>query len=369
MRFTIIRNSLLMICLISSNVFSQDWKLLYGLRGDWKFEVGDDKRSAETKFDDSKWETIYAPSKWEDEGFPGYDGYAWYRKHFKADSDWKGKAIFLRLGHIDDVDEVFVNGRLVGRTGEFPPGYETAYNVERNYEIPLSFLNIPGDNVIAVRVYDDELGGGIADGKLGVYEDRNALIPEIPLAGEWKFKTGDDPLWKEKVVSSEKKSGGSSSTGKSTNNDAWDAIRVPGNWEYQGYGVSGSTEYEGYDGYAWYRIHFFVPKEFADKRLILVLGKIDDFDETFVNGTLVGKTGKMGTDVRNSNDWQKLRAYTLLPGQLLPGEDNVIAVRVFDGWRGGGIYSGPIGIVSRERFLKWQGKNHDGETVLDWIFR
>lgn len=333
------------ICVVAT-AYAQDWKLLLGLRGEWKFEIGDDKRWAEVEFDDGAWENIHAPAKWEDEGFPGYDGYAWYRKHFQASAEWKGKALSVRLGRIDDVDEVYVNGKFVGRTGAFPPEYETAYNLEREYQIPNSFLNIPGDNVLAVRVYDDELGGGMYEGRLGIYEDKDALIPDLPLAGVWSFKTGDDIAWKEKNVAE----------------GSWSKIFVPAYWEPQGF--------HGHDGYAWYRIMFRVPKELAEKRMILLLGNIDDYDETYMNGKLVGKTGTMGRNVMNSNEWQQLRAYTLQPGQLLVGDENSLAVRVFDGFRDGGIYRGPIGLVTRENYLKWEERVRRKEkNWFDWLWR
>jgi sialate O-acetylesterase len=324
-----------MMCIVSLSVMveqtaAQDWRLLYGLRGDWKFEIGDDKCWADVKFDDSQWETIYAPAKWEDEGFPAYDGYAWYRKHFQATADWRDKSLYLRLGRIDDVDEVYVNGKLVGMTGAFPPEYETAYNVTREYQVPMYCLNIPGDNVIAVRVFDDQLEGGIIDGRLGLYEDRNALVPDIPLAGAWRFSTGDNATWKE----------------ASYEDTSWSTILVPSYWERQGF--------PNYDGFAWYRIRFQVPASDAGKRMILLLGNIDDFDETYLNGKLIGKTGTMGRSVMNSNAWQQVRAYTILPEQLLAGRENVIAVRVYDGYRDGGIYKGPIGIVTRERYVMWE---------------
>ncbi len=357
---------------------AEDFRLLYGLRGDWRFEIGDDSRWASPRFDDSKWETIFAPAPWEDEGFPGYDGYAWYRKHFQAEAGWKDKVVYLRLGRIDDIDQTFVNGKLIGSTGSFPPDYETAYNVDRDYLIPASCLNIPGDNVIAVRVCDGRLSGGIYTGKLGVYEDRSALIPEIPLAGEWKFRTGDNPAWKEKNVADEE---GEVSAEANPNRSGkqiaggWSTIRVPGNWEFQGYGSPGHAnpqDFAGYDGFAWYRIRFFVPKEYEGKRMILLLGKIDDYDETYLNGELVGRTGRMGTDVHKSDAWEQLRAYTILPNQLIAGQENVIAIRVFDGWRGGGIYQGPIGITSRDRFMKWQNKakrdlEREFESVWDFF--
>lgn len=327
---------------------AQEWKLLFGLEEEWRFEIGDEMRWRQPGFDDSKWEVISAPRRWEDEGFPGYDGYAWYRKHFQAKEDWKAKTLYLRLGYIDDVDEVYVNGKLVGRTGAFPPADETAYNVPREYVLPVSLLNIPGDNLIAVRVYDRELSGGIVGGPLGVYEDASALVPEIPLAGVWHFHPGDDPAWKD-VAFDER---------------AWENVLVPSLWELQGY--------PDLDGYAWYRIRFTVPVTLADKRAILLLGNIDDFDEAYLNGELVGRTGTMGKVLPGggSEDYRKLRAYTLPSGTLHIGKENVLAVRVFDGFRDGGIYRGPIGIVTRERYLKWERRTRrDDRWPFDWLFR
>ena len=345
--YTFASISFLLLVLNLTQGFAEDWKLLYGLRGDWKFELGDDERWSEARFDDSKWETIYAPGYWEDEGFPGYDGYAWYRKRFQADPEWKGKALFLRLGRIDDVDEVYINGKFLGRTGSFPPAYRTAYNMQRDYAIPASFLKSDGDNVIAVRVYDDELGGGIYEGKLGVYEDRSALLPEVSLAGQWSFSTGDSIAWKE------------------TNFDdsRWKKILAPGYWEPQGY--------EDHDGYAWYRTTVRIPADLASKRTILVLGNIDDFDEAYVNGKLVGKTGRLGRDFGpgQSQDYQKLREYTVPSGVLRPNDVNVIAVRVYDGYRDGGIYQGPLGLVSRERYLKWKDANILPKDFFEWLFK
>lgn len=334
---------ILLALMFTTAGFGQELRLLFGLRGDWKFELGDDMHRAEAQFDDSKWETVYAPSKWEDEGFPGYDGYAWYRKRFTAQADWASKTLYLRLGLIDDVDEVYVNGKLVGSSGLFPPEYETAYHIDREYFLPIGYLKIPGENVIAVRVYDDQLGGGIYEGRLGVYEDIQALVPEISLAGEWRFSTGDDPRWKDPRY----------------DDTGWRKISVPGQWEFQGY--------DDYDGFAWYRIRFGVPRTLAEKRMILVLGNIDDYDETYLNGELIGRTGRMGENVHGSDAWQQLRAYTIPAGNLLPGQENVIAVRVYDGYRGGGIYRGPIGIVSREKYMKWNDASRS--SWFDWIFK
>ncbi len=327
---------------------AEDWKLLFGLRGEWRFELGDDEQRSKKYFDDSQWETIYAPSAWEDEGFPGYDGYAWYRKHFRSTTEWRRKTIAIRLGNIDDVDEVYLNGHLIGSTGRFPPNYQTAYNADRIYYFSPTYLSDDGNNVIAVRVYDEELSGGILRGALGVYEDLNALQLDLQLAGQWKFSVGDDLVW-----------------GESDFNDSkWDSITVPAFWEKQGY--------PDYDGFGWYRLQFRIPQFLIDERLILVLGKIDDYDEVFLNGKRIGKTGSMATrshDIPGSDAYTQFRAYYIPQGLLRSGGVNVVAVRVYDGFQDGGIYTGPIGIVQKDKFIKWQKKQKGPTNIFDWFFK
>ncbi len=328
---------------------AEEWKQLFGLRGKWKFEIGDNKKYAEQHFNDSKWETIYAPSPWEDQGYPGYDGYGWYRKHFKSSPNWQYKTLSLQLGNIDDVDEVYLNGHLIGKTGQFPPYYRTAYDANRVYTFPSMYLSSDGDNIVAIRVYDQELGGGMLRGNLGVYEDIEALRVDITLPAVWKFATGDDPEWRSPEL-------------KETD---WDSLLVPAFWENQGY--------TDYDGFAWYRVHFIVPNDFKNEKLILVLGKIDDFDVTYLNGQQIGKTGSMvnrENNIPGSNEYGQLREY-YIPKELIHfGGENVLAVRVYDGFKDGGIYSGPIGIVEQNTFLKWQKqeKKKNKPYIFDWLF-
>ena len=63
---------------------------------------------------------------------------------------------------------------------------------------------------------------------------------------------------------------------------AWAGIRVPALWESQGY--------DGLDGFAWYRTSFDLTEAEARQGVRLGLGKIDDNDVTWVNGTEVGRT-------------------------------------------------------------------------------
>ncbi|HMN23097.1 MAG TPA: beta galactosidase jelly roll domain-containing protein, partial [Ignavibacteriaceae bacterium] len=263
---------------------SSSEKLLIDLSGRWRFSLGDKMKWKEKSFNDNSWEKIMVPSSWENQGFHGYDGYAWYRTSFKLSKANETKDLYLILGYVDDVDQTFINGNLIGVSGGFPNNYRTAYNAFRKYYIPKEYLSKDGENVIAVRVYDDELDGGIISGNIGIYFVEPGFEPDINLSGIWDFKTDDDSSFikNDKVDSNTVK------------------LMVPAHWDIQGY--------EYYDGFAWYKKSFFLPKELAGESMILLLGKIDDIDQTFVNGILVGSTGlwnfkNVPTDFNSNFEW------------------------------------------------------------------
>lgn len=328
----------------------REWEKIIDLRGHWKFEIGDDMNWSKPDYNDKDWETIYVPNQWENEGFPGYDGYAWYRRTFDAEDLLDRNNLYLKLGYIDDCDEVYLNGHFIGHKGLFPPDFETAYQYERVYYIHQEYLNPGGKNTIAVRVYDIQLGGGIVRGDIGFYVKNSFLSPQINLAGKWKFKKGDEMDWKE----------------ENYNDTNWSEVFVPALWSQ--YGL------KEYDGFGWYRKEFRIPAQYNDERLILLLGKIDDMDEVYLNGNKIGHTGRMYSDPdRNSidnNDYIKDRAYTIPPHSLHEDGVNVLAVRVYDGWLYGGIYDGPVGIVTRDRYVEWQRnyKDRNFKNIFELFF-
>src|SRR6185503_19354664 len=74
-----------------------------------------------------------------------------------------------RLAKIDDVDEVYLNGVLIGKSGSFPDdasGYITKWDEEREYHLATNNPSIRWDkeNIIAVKVYDGGGPGGIFGG-------------------------------------------------------------------------------------------------------------------------------------------------------------------------------------------------------------
>ena len=331
-----------------SSLPAQDWERVVDLRGTWKFSPGDNPERAELNFDDHEWDDIFVPAAWEDEGFPGYDGYGWYRKHFRLDMVEDEKNLYVNLGTIDDVDEVYFNGYFIGFSGSFPPDYFTAYNVERVYRLPVEYFRISGENVLSVRVFDEQQAGGIVRGRVGIYKNKNDLDLLLTLEGSWKFALRDD-LDRKRIE---------------YDDSNWKAVMVPAAWETQGF--------RNYDGFAWYRKKFIIPERLRGEYLVLILGKIDDIDEVYLNGRLIGKTGSF-KDISwktPSTEWLEIRAYEIEPEDIRYGETNTLAVRVYDGLVQGGIYEGPIGIARYQDYKAWSRKiKNPNKSLFDMIFK
>jgi sialate O-acetylesterase len=259
---------LLLSFALAVDTCGQDKEHRTSLDGDWRFALGDNKKFARPEYDDSEWEKIYVPSHWQREGFRNYHGYAWYRKKVTIEVEDQD-ALYLELGKIDDVDEVYFNGHFIGGTGGFPPDYFTAFSYNRRYFIPMELVNTAGKNVIAVRVYDEGGEGGIMGPNVGIYNYRNYSDNSVHLFGKWKFRMADNPKW----------------GAENLDDSDWEDIIVPASWESQGF--------PHYDGFAWYRKNFTLPSNFNTEEMLIILGKIDDMDQVYINGRLVGRTGNI----------------------------------------------------------------------------
>lgn len=140
------------------------------------------------------------------------------------------------------------------------------------------------------------------------------------LAGEWRVHAGDDPAWAQPDL----------------DDTAWPRTAVPGGWE--------KDALTNYDGTAWYR-HCFAwetadPFSPGTNRFVLVLGAVDDADETFLNGTRIGAAGLFPPNAQTA--WDQLRAYEFSGSLLQP--TNVLAIRVSDTGGGGGIWRPPVAL-------------------------
>ena len=154
------------------------------LPDNWLFRTGDDPSYKEISIDESGWVNINVPGNWEDQGFPEYDGYAWYRLHFKITEHPGNQPLYLFLGKIDDADETYLNGVKIGSSGKLPPEPLTAWNDQRAYKIPNELLQ--KENTIAIRVYDLFSPGGILSGLIGILNQQEYEYEMNPPEGAKK---------------------------------------------------------------------------------------------------------------------------------------------------------------------------------------
>ncbi len=106
---------------------------------------------------------------------------------------------------------------------------------------------------------------------------------------------------------------------------SWQTMKLPTTIEKKGLMI---------DGALWFRLRVDVPPAWSGRDLLLSLGALDDFDQTYWNGEAVGNTGE-----ETPHFYRHLRAYTI-PGNLVKQGENVIAIRLFDRFAGGG-FMGP----------------------------
>lgn len=307
-----------MVLGLSFQSLGNDYYYEISLKGQWKFSIGDNQQWAGRLFNDGEWSEIRVPARWEDEGYRGYDGFAWYRKNVRVPSVFKNRNVYLELGYVDDVDEVYFNGEKIGRTGSFPPGYQTAYNSFRKYVVPHYLINISGDNTIAVRTYDAQLEGGIVRGDVRLVAGEIAVLPEISLNGYWNFELGRTAGESHRII-------------------------VPGEWENQGF--------FNYDGYAVYSKTVNIPENLAKQKLIFMAGRIDDDDRFYINGELIAQTGNYEGGA-NAEMYTEFRNYFIPENVIQPGE-NTVTIKVYDRMGEGGILEGNVGFITQEKFIEY----------------
>lgn len=111
----------------------------------------------------------------------------------------------------------------------------------------------------------------------------------------------------------------------------WKQIRIPGSWESQGY--------PDLDGTAWLRIHFDLDPAGLPAQPYVLLGYLDDGDETYLNGRKIGQ-----------EEFGNQRIYRA-PRSLFKSH-NVLAIRVRDDGGEGGLMGGVLGIYSQQQWRK-----------------
>lgn len=147
------------------------------LNGNWQFELAPSPQDIsesfiEADFDDDDWDQIQVPSNWEMLGYdrPNYTNVNYpfpydppfvpddnpvgcYRKYFRLPESWEDKRILIHFDGVDSYFELYLNGSFVGcsKVPHMPAEFDVSSLVE------------PGDNVIAVKVYQWSDGAYLED--------------------------------------------------------------------------------------------------------------------------------------------------------------------------------------------------------------
>ncbi|QDK77687.1 sialate O-acetylesterase [Spirosoma sp. KCTC 42546] len=124
------------------------------------------------------WRTINIPGYWEDQGLKDLNGIVWYRKETEVPASMMGKPANVFLGRIVDADELYINGKQVGKT--------TYQYPQRRYKVPADVLKA-GKNVFVIRVTNTSgKGGFVPDKPYCLFAGADTL----DLKGTWQYKVG-----------------------------------------------------------------------------------------------------------------------------------------------------------------------------------
>jgi serine phosphatase RsbU (regulator of sigma subunit) len=154
------------------------------LNGPWQFHLGDNPAWAQPAAADATgldgWEQITTDKTWGAQSHPSYVGYAWYRRHLSlTPAPGASPEFYLLIQRVDDVYEVYWNGRIVGHNGVMPPHPSYPYGQAPQFVR----LGPVRDGVLAVRVWKaplesfdpESLGGFTAPPLAGSLDALTAL--------------------------------------------------------------------------------------------------------------------------------------------------------------------------------------------------
>ncbi len=144
-------------------------------------DVQADAGWAAADLDDRDWDRQPLPGLWEQHGYVGMDGVAWYRSTFTLSAAEAKAGAVVGIGPADDADITYVNGVEVGHT-------EGRYTEPRRYRVPPSAL-LAGVNHVAIRILDTGGFGGIPGDAAAFFVQPDGGQPRS-LAGDWWFRPG-----------------------------------------------------------------------------------------------------------------------------------------------------------------------------------
>ncbi len=172
--------------LIAVSACAQD---LPQVPSEWRFaideqDVGREQGWFAEDFDDRGWARIAIGQGWEKAGYD-YDGVAWYRVRMTLPEVPEGKRLLLCFGAVDEEAWVWVNGQLAGEHAEGEAGWRQSFTIDIT-----DYVRPGAENLLAVRVFDSLLQGGIYKPVTLALADPEQPPPRAPDWPEWVAREG-----------------------------------------------------------------------------------------------------------------------------------------------------------------------------------
>ncbi|RKY22888.1 MAG: hypothetical protein DRP62_07050, partial [Planctomycetota bacterium] len=137
------------------------------LEGKWKFRLDPNNTGVQDEWfnEDSNganWTAeIELGKSWEEQGYSGYDDYAWYKKDIFIPAGWADSNVAIVVGGADDAYALYINGQYVASFGSMSSESTSVANtltnsLIRNYIVPGQL------NDFTFRVFDFWGDGGLS---------------------------------------------------------------------------------------------------------------------------------------------------------------------------------------------------------------
>jgi hypothetical protein len=300
---------------------------------------------------DPAWRTIKlpgAPQKTYPE-WQGVKGAFWFRRDLNLDKELPGDVTLrLFIGRVSGSDILYVNGEKAARTDS-----ETDVNgvatVVRDYPLAAKLFK-QGVNELALMVeYDTNAALGMRGStgeialpmELKVFKAKTETkMPEpIDLASTYRWM--GLPVTDPKAPCPD--------LNRTWKTLPWRQAAVPGYLQTQ------CPEWSNLTGYFWYWCQFTLKEPLPENaQPTLIMGAVDDEDDTYFNGVKIGHTGK---DSNPKDYWMAPRRYPI-PKELFKQGSNANKIQVLlnDFNVGGGICAGPVQIIFEDPELTRQRK-------------
>lgn len=150
------------------------------LAENWSFkpdpwQQGGVEKWSESEIREGLWPKVRVGASWEEQGYAGYGGVAWYRTQFKPEVSWRGEKLWLVLGKVEGECEVWINNKKIELAPPANGAVEPAYRLA-DLTAHVIFNKA---NSLVIRVNGNGKPGGIVGKPVGISNVPEALLLEI----------------------------------------------------------------------------------------------------------------------------------------------------------------------------------------------